>query len=212
MSKTICLFVLCCLLGSADLSALEIYLVRHGQTEWNSEGRMQGSSDIPLNETGRSQARKLGKELRDVPFCGAYASDLSRAVETAELALEGHGLKIWQDPRLQEISWGVYEGQVKTPELAAKLEKMILSDQPNGEGVETLERFTARIYPALQEIACRHLFDTRVAVVVHGGVIRTLIEKLDPGREGPPVRMKNCQYAVLNVDDHGVMTVDRIGR
>lgn len=87
-----------------------LYLMRHGQTDWNLKYKLQGSTDIPLNETGRIMARNAGKEYSGIPFDLCFSSPLSRAKETAELVLEGRGIPIITDERLREMSFGKYEG------------------------------------------------------------------------------------------------------
>src|SRR6266851_890326 len=87
-----------------------IYLIRHGETDWNRDRRIQGQSDTPLNDVGRAQARLLGLKLLDVRFELAYSSDLSRAIETAELILEPRPIAIATDVGLRERAFGEWEG------------------------------------------------------------------------------------------------------
>lgn len=89
---------------------MNIYIVRHGQTDWNKAVRLQGRSDIPLNEYGRELARKTKEGLEEVSFDLAFTSPLSRARETAELILEGREAELIEDERIVEISFGKYEG------------------------------------------------------------------------------------------------------
>jgi broad specificity phosphatase PhoE len=88
-----------------------LYLARHGETDWNVAGRWQGHTDIPLNETGRAQARALVPVLRAVGVGAAVSSDLSRASETAGIAAAGLGVAVaYSDAGLRERSFGVFEG------------------------------------------------------------------------------------------------------
>ena len=87
-----------------------LLLARHGETDWNREFRIQGSSDIQLNELGRQQAQFLAQELTDVDLDAIYSSDLSRAQATAAAVAATHGLEVQLDPRLRERSFGSWEG------------------------------------------------------------------------------------------------------
>ena len=88
-----------------------LYIMRHGQTDWNVRHKMQGRTDIPLNEEGRRMARTAAEEYRNVPFDVCYCSPLSRAQETARLVLAGRDVPIITDERLVEMGFGIYEGQ-----------------------------------------------------------------------------------------------------
>ena len=90
---------------------MELYIVRHGRTEWNAKGLIQGISDIPLLEEGREMARQTARGLKTVSLDAVYASPLSRAFETAEILVEGRNLEIRKDQRLREMDFGIYEGE-----------------------------------------------------------------------------------------------------
>ncbi len=87
-----------------------LYIIRHGETEWNVQRRTQGSSDIPLNENGRELARITAQGLKDVKFDLVITSPLSRAVETARLIVGERDVPFVMEPRIQEIGWGEWEG------------------------------------------------------------------------------------------------------
>src|SRR5687768_16876002 len=87
-----------------------LLLARHGETDWNRELRIQGSSDIALNDLGRDQARALAEELAELALDAIYSSDLRRARETAEAVAAQHGLDVRLDPRLRERAFGSWEG------------------------------------------------------------------------------------------------------
>ncbi len=78
------------------------FFVRHGQTDWNLQGKIQGHTDIPLNDTGREQAKSLKKILEGTPFSACFASDLQRAVETASIVVEGRSLDVVKEKLLRE--------------------------------------------------------------------------------------------------------------
>lgn len=96
-----------------------LYFLRHGQTTWNADGnRYAGATDVPLTETGIAQARKGGELIRDLSFDAVYCSGLSRALETAKLALDGRDIPIVRDPRLNEMNYGTWEGKTHAEILA----------------------------------------------------------------------------------------------
>ena len=137
-----------------------LLLVRHGETDWNADGRLQGQTDRPLSDFGRRQARQLAEELADEEFQAIYASDLSRARETAEIVGERVGVPVVLDPELREKNWGTWEG------LTA-----VERDRVEFVG-ETTEEHQERILRALQRISERHPGDGRLLVVTHGGSMR----------------------------------------
>ena len=89
---------------------MKIYMIRHGETDWNKKRRLQGQVDIPLNEFGRQLARETAPALADVPFAVCYTSPLKRAEETARLVLGERTIPVIEDARIQEMSFGEYEG------------------------------------------------------------------------------------------------------
>ena len=95
---------------------MKLYLIRHGETDYNKMKRNQGQIDIPLNEYGRELAEKTREGLAEVPFDLCLCSPLSRARETAEIILEGRDIPIITDERLIEISFGRYEGRCWNPD------------------------------------------------------------------------------------------------
>lgn len=87
-----------------------LYIIRHGKTDWNALYKIQGRTDVPLNEEGRRMAEEAAKEYKDVHFDICYSSPLVRAKETAEILLRGRDVPIITDDRLMEMSFGIYEG------------------------------------------------------------------------------------------------------
>lgn len=90
---------------------MKLYLVRHGETDWNKERRIQGQADIPLNEFGRSLAKKTAAGLKEVPFAVCFSSPLDRALETAKLILSGRDVPVIADERIEEMAFGEWEGK-----------------------------------------------------------------------------------------------------
>ena len=138
-----------------------LLLVRHGETDWNAEGRLQGHTDRPLNEYGRTQARKLADELAGDGVAAIYASDLARARETAEILGSRLGLPVAVDPGLREKDWGSWEGLTADERLSVELVG------------ETTEAHRERVLAALRRIVDRHAGE-RVVVVTHGGSLRRI--------------------------------------
>ena len=136
-----------------------LLLVRHGETDWNADGRLQGHTDRPLSDFGRSQAGQLAEELAEEKLDAIYASDLSRARETAEIVGARLGLAVVLDPDLREKDWGTWEGLT-----AVERERVEFAG-------ESTEAHKDRVLSALKRIAERHP-GGRVVVVTHGGSMR----------------------------------------
>ena len=143
-----------------------LLLVRHGETDWNRELRIQGSSDTDLNEAGRSQARALAHELDEVVVDAIYSSDLTRARETAEIVAKRKGLDVRLDPRLRERSFGSWEGLTRA-EIAERF-----PDLGHHDG-ETDEQVSERVLEAVRRIVDSHPGE-EVLVVSHGGALNAL--------------------------------------
>lgn len=153
-------------------------LVRHGQTDWNLEGRYQGQSDVPLNENGRLQARTLAQLLQGQNFTAVYTSDLQRARETAEIAAAIFGLTAIPDLRLREIHQGEWEGQlvevIKALYAGLWQQRSVDPASIRPPGGETVEEVARRVYAALDDIARQHSAGP-VLVVSHGLALATVI-------------------------------------
>lgn len=155
-----------------------IYLVRHGETEWNTAMRYQGHADMSLSDKGRLQARLLGKRLAGEKFGGFFASDLKRAQETAEIISHFHGMEIETLPALRELNFGMWEGlsvkEIKEafPEESRQWwEKPLSTRIPGGE---TFGEMTDRAVAAVKQIVGRHS-GGNIVIVSHGGVIRSIV-------------------------------------
>jgi len=158
-----------------------ILLIRHGQTDWNVEGRWQGHLDQPLNATGMEQAQALAEYLRDRPIDAIYSSDLARARVTAEQIAETHGLTVKTDPRWREQDLGVFQGlndfrdqrQVRGTKCANWRENYLDYAPPEAETRRVMQGAPSR--PTVT--SSPHESGTDVAVVSHGGTIRVLLYK-----------------------------------
>jgi broad specificity phosphatase PhoE len=152
-----------------------LLLVRHGETDWNRNGRWQGGSDTSLNDLGREQAQALAEQL-DGSIDVVYSSDLARARETAEIVAAKLGLEVRVDARLRERSFGSWEG-LTTSEIE---DRFADSHRRWREGVgagaddaETFEDFSARVNDFLADVLRLHPGEN-VLVISHGGSIRVI--------------------------------------
>jgi len=151
-----------------------LFLIRHGETEWNSNGRWQGHTDVPLTERGREQARKLAQRLVEdqAHFDYIYASDLGRAFETAEIVAKPFGLPVKALPELREIDIGSWSGLTRA-EIIERYPGAFSAFFHAHDG-ETWEAFGVRAGNALQRLV-RHHPGEALALVTHGGTIRAML-------------------------------------
>ncbi|MFK4789736.1 histidine phosphatase family protein [Microbacterium sp. ZW T5_56] len=174
-----------------------ITLVRHGQTDWNLARRIQGSTDIPLNDTGRRQAREAAAELTVGDPVLLISSDLSRAEETAQIIGAARG---WTGPAtfaaLRERNYGVAEGMTDT-ELVTRFGSWHTAEIPDAE---PREQVAERALRALTEIAASVDEGTHIVAVSHGGVIGSLLRHLT-GEPLPSLRIANGSAHTLRVQD-----------
>lgn len=149
--------------------------VRHGETDWNREGRWQGQADIPLNAVGRAQAERMAGELAGRYHLNAiYASDLSRAYETALALSKASGAPVYTDPRLREVDHGQWEGMraadIRVAYADIYQRRTLDPWSVPSPGGETATQVRERMTAALRDIAARHPGGT-VAVVAHAFVL-----------------------------------------
>ena len=157
------------------------YIVRHAETDWNADGRFQGHNDIPIHDAGRKAAALTGERLASVTFAAAYASDLVRASETAEIVLAAQTPAVAPvpqfDPALREIAYGVFEGL--TWEEIQKLDPVmsnrnVLRDLDFApKGGESFRGLLIRTDEFVQRVKADHP-DDNILVVGHGGALRAL--------------------------------------
>ncbi len=157
--------------------ATRLLLIRHGETAWNRETRIQGHTDIPLSALGLAQAERLAAALADEPFDAIYTSDLSRARQTAEALGRGRGLEIVLDAQLRERAFGRFEGlsweeiNQTYPEESARWRHRE-PDFAVGGG-ESLREFSARCLAAARRASSAHPGQS-IVLVAHGGVLDCL--------------------------------------
>lgn len=149
-----------------------LYIMRHGKTDWNAARRIQGHTDIPLNEEGRQMAIDAREKYRGIKFDVCYCSTLIRAKETAQLFLEGSGTPIIEDTRLMEMSFGIYEGYSNVDAIPGCPIIPMFNDPPNYKGVEggeTFQQLADRTGEFLREVAIPLSEEGKnVLLVAHG--------------------------------------------
>ena len=160
------------------------FLVRHGETQWNAEERVQGQTDVPLHETGRREAAATGRRLSEIPFAAVYASDLGRTQETAAIIRGAHLAsppEVQTHPDLREVAYGVLEGltwsEIRQRDKSMN-DRQFVRDldfaPPGGETFRQVLARTGRFADMLRE---RHANDD-VLVVGHGGSLRALAVRI----------------------------------
>ena len=156
----------------------KVIFIRHGQTEWNVNGRYQGQSDVQLTVAGKEQAAKLAEHFPVKEIDAVYASDLNRAMVTAEAVASRFGLSVQAEPAFREISFGEWEGLTyeqivaKWPEAMGNfLQHPDILEIPGGETFPAVQK---RAVARLEELVAKHEGQT-IAIVAHGAVLRTLL-------------------------------------
>ncbi len=185
-----------------------VIMLRHGETLWNREGKMQGQADVELSAHGREQAREVAAELTRYAFDAVWSSPLSRALETARTVASVQGLDVHVDARLGEINMGDWAGKTwvevsKThPERVERLRAG--EDFRRSESGETAEEMARRGTRALHDIAAQHS-DQTVLVATHGFFTRVTVASLLelPGLGRGLGTMSNAHWAELRHDDVG---------
>jgi broad specificity phosphatase PhoE len=167
---------------------VELFLVRHGETLWNAERRFQGQTDIPLSARGRAQAAAIATALSSIPFSHGYASDLQRAVETAEAIVADRALAVETDVRLREFDFGAWEGLTwkeiisRWPEYNHRLPTQPGHYEPVAG--ERFEHVVTRVRAFLDNLHGRSA-SGHVLIVTHAGVLHAMMEVLAPDGRDP---------------------------
>ncbi|MBI5108747.1 MAG: histidine phosphatase family protein [Rhodocyclales bacterium] len=191
-----------------NTSTTRFCLIRHGETDWNSEKRIQGQIDIDLNAAGRAQARAVAASLAGQAFAAIYSSDLLRALNTARLATVGLGLAVSPAPTLRERHFGVLQGTTsheasrQYPEVH-RHHQARTPDYDNLTG-ESLAAFAARVMAGLEAMAARHAGE-HVLAFTHGGVL-DVVHRVATGRslEAPrDFTLPNAAFNWVERDDYG---------
>ncbi|MCF6094923.1 histidine phosphatase family protein [Microaerobacter geothermalis] len=156
-----------------------IYLVRHGETMWNKEGRIQGHRNVPLSPSGIEQGKRLAEKVKNIPIDWIYSSDLERALHTAQLVAEHKQLPVNLVPELRERFFGEWEG-LTSQEIEVKYPGHSWDSGTNTGGkfgIEKMESLIQRADQSLLTIAKRHK-GQHILVVSHGGLIRAFLRGL----------------------------------
>ena len=188
---------------------MKLYLIRHGETDWNIVKRLQGATDISLNENGEALAKLTAEGMKDIAFDVIYTSPLKRAYRTAEIMKNGRNIPLIKEERIREICFGDYEG------LVSKSEGYSIPDPdfkffftktdcyktpPNGEPIEEL---LGRTNDFLEELKTREdLQDKTILISSHGAAVRALlsnIEKCDLAHFWGEGVHKNCGVSCVEL-------------
>ncbi|MDO4619161.1 MAG: histidine phosphatase family protein [Lachnospiraceae bacterium] len=187
----------------------ELYILRHGTTAWNKERRLQGHSDIPLDEDGRALARETGKGMRDIHFDRCFTSPLIRARETAQIVLGDRKIPVQTDERIAERNFGIYEGKPMlqaTPAVRAEIEEMMRFDlqrdycPPEGESVSQLLERTKDFYLDITQNPAYE--NERILISVHGAAGRAIMHAVWGGDFWHGCVPKNCTVCIVRLE-HG---------
>jgi probable phosphoglycerate mutase len=190
----------------------QVLLIRHGETEWNQQRRMQGQQDSPLTPLGLQQARQVARRLRDVPHAALYSSDLGRAHQTARCIADQTRHENVSDRGLRERCFGIFEGltnaeiEVRHPDLYPHF----ASRDPHFAmpGGESAAQFHERCLGTLRSIAERHAGDT-VVVVSHGLVLDALYRAASgmPLQQARGFPLLNCSISTFRYSAAGWLTI-----
>ncbi len=193
--------------------SVRLLLIRHARSTWNTEGRLQGIADPPLDAMGLEQANRLADRLKGQPIAAIYSSPLQRARSTAEIIRQNFpGVPLTFDDRLMEYNIGVLTGltwdeiAIKHPDFAARWsEDAWGAPIPESEGQIA---FRARVTAVMHEITLRHI-DQVVAIVSHGGTFGAYLSAclgLDANRRDP-FHFGNTSVSIIDLDDGGIKIV-----
>ena len=186
-----------------------LYIIRHGETEWNKMGKMQGKTDISLSEDGRKLAQKTADGLKNIKFDYIFSSPLERAYETACILKGTRELPIVVDERIKEIGFGVLEGADfikirgdKTSKFTAFFDAPEVYEAP--EGGESIQEVCDRAEDFLKEIIEKHKNDERIMIVAHGAVNKAMMHYIRKNEikdlwEGSLQR--NCGVTIVDCRD-----------
>lgn len=147
---------------------MKLYVLRHGETDYNKEGRFQGQNNISLNEEGKKQAQETRKELQNIKFDKVFVSPLKRTIETAKIVVPNYKIEI--DNRIIERSFGKLEGKKSIPDYEERIKEF---------GIESIKNLEKRVECFIKEILNEVQKDQNILVVTHGGVAQIINKMLE---------------------------------
>jgi broad specificity phosphatase PhoE len=187
------------------MDAKKITIVRHGRTDWNAEGRVQGSIDRPLDEVGMAEAKILADAFFKLPISKIVSSDLERAYHTATIIAEKFSSSVQKHPSLREVSFGAVEGMLwedfrsHYKDKIEAYERLSWAERKNFRYTDTSETYgevLLRVIPFLEDL-CLQSASQHILVITHGGVIKALLAEI-AGFDDRKVRSQNTGYLTLN--------------
>lgn len=185
---------------------MRLYLIRHGETDWNKEGKLQGWTDVPLNEAGRAVAEITRDAMKEIKFHAAFTSPLMRARETAEIILQGRNIPIIDEARIIEVGFGDYEGSQKS-QWDENIKNFFFQTEryvPAGNG-ETLEEVLMRERTFLKELFQNPDYqDSTLLISTHGAALSgllTLIKDNPVSKYWAGGLHKNCGVSIVEVEN-----------
>lgn len=187
-----------------DRNLATVFIVRHGETEWNMKRLIQGQKDSALTELGINQAKELAKELQKIKFDLVFSSDLLRAKKTAEIIVTEHNLAVETTELLRERAFGKLEGKPVEAlrffeNLFAKLKHEEMFSYKSAPDIESDEELVTRLITFLREAVIAHA-GKKILIVTHGGIMRAFLIKLGITDYKNPVWVGNAGYIKLETD------------
>ena len=147
---------------------MKLYILRHGETDYNDQGRFQGQNDISLNERGKKQAEETRVELKDIKFDKVFVSPLKRAIETAKIVVPDYNLEV--NSRIIERSFGKLEGQKGIPDYEKRIKEF---------KIESILELEQRVKEFIEDISNKYKDCENILIVTHGGIAQIINKLLD---------------------------------
>ena len=185
---------------------MKFYIIRHGQTNWNKKGKIQGKTDIELNEEGIEQAREATKKLENCDIDVIISSPLKRARKTAEIINETKNVPIIFKEELEERGFGEFEGKIRKEIHDEILDSQILANyslNKEYKGVETIRSLCDRVWGLIEELKKEYV-DKNILLVTHGGVTRAINGYFNGANENgilEDLNLHNCEIRTFEIKE-----------